>query len=138
MASHPICKARLSYQSGHSFDEDRQDKYIPPKKPYSLEAMLDDILEFAASTLIDHARLSLWMPTANDQEIELGAPTHDCLDIISVCVQPFNKCKILWGSYVLQSTRIEYSRITVSRVKTITYLSTNTRSRDQRSIRAKT
>ena len=84
--------------SGQSADKDRQDKYIPPKKPYSLEAMLDDILEFAASTLIDHARLSLWMPTANDEEIELGVPTHHCLDVISVCVQPFNKCKLLRGS----------------------------------------
>ena len=96
--------------SGQSFDQDRQDKYIPPKKPYSLEAMLDDILEFAALTLIDHARLSLWMPTANDEEIELGAPIHHCLDVVSVCVQPFNKCKLHWGPRGHQITR-KYSRI---------------------------
>ena len=78
-----------------SINDSRQDKYIPPKKPYSFEAMLDDILNFAASYLVDYARLSLWMPTANDEEVELGIPTHPCLDIVSICVQPFNKCKLL-------------------------------------------
>lgn len=74
-------------------DQFRQDKYIPPKKPYSFEAMLDDILEFASLFLVDNGRLSLWMPTANDEEIELAIPTHHCLEVVSVCVQPFNKCK---------------------------------------------
>ena len=72
--------------------------------------MLDDILEFAASTLIDYARLSLWMPTANDEEVELRVPIHHCLDVISVCVQPFNKCKLLWVSHGHQVTR-RYSYI---------------------------
>ena len=71
----------------------RHDKYIPPKKPYSFEAMLDDILDFAAISLVNDGRLSLWMPTANDEEIELGIPTHPCLEIVSVCVQAFNRCE---------------------------------------------
>ena len=69
-----------------------QDGYVPPKKPYSFEAMLDDILDFAASFLVDNGRLSLWMPTANDQEVELEIPQHPYLEIMSVCVQAFNKC----------------------------------------------
>ena len=73
-------------------DIGRQDKYIPPKKPYSFEAMLDDLLEFAASTLVDGGRLSFWMPTANDEDVVLGVPAHQCLDLVSVCVQTFNKC----------------------------------------------
>ena len=73
-------------------DIGRQDKYIPPKKPYSFEAMLDDLLEFAALTLVDGGRLSFWMPTANDEDVVLGVPAHQCLDLISVCVQTFNKC----------------------------------------------
>jgi tRNA (guanine10-N2)-methyltransferase len=32
------------------------------------------------------------MPTAND-EVELDIPLHSCLEIVSVCVQPFNKCE---------------------------------------------
>ena len=70
-----------------------QDKYIPPKKAYSFEAMLEDLLKFAAGSLVDHGRLSLWMPTANDEDVELGIPSHSCLELVSVCVQTFNKCK---------------------------------------------
>ena len=70
----------------------RQDKYIPPKKAYSFEAMLDDLLEFAARHLVDDGRLSLWMPTANDEDVELGIPAHPQLELVSVCVQTFNKC----------------------------------------------
>ena len=55
--------------------------------------MLDDILEFAAMSLIEDGRLSLWMPTANDEEVKLGIPSHPCLEVVSVCVQAFNKCK---------------------------------------------
>ena len=87
-----------SHLYGYSFDimpiadTGRQDKYIPPKKPYSFEAMLDDLLEFAAYTLVDGGRLSFWMPTANDEDVILGVPAHQCLDLVSVCVQTFNKC----------------------------------------------
>ena len=87
-----------SHLYGSSFDitpiadVSRQDKYIPPKKPYSFEAMLDDLLEFAALTLVDGGRLSFWMPTANDEDVVLGVPAHQCLDLVSVCVQTFNKC----------------------------------------------
>lgn len=70
----------------------RDPDYIPPKKPYSFLAMLDDILNFASDTLVDNGRLSFWMPTANDEDQEIGIPTHPCLDIVVVCVQTFNKC----------------------------------------------
>ena len=55
--------------------------------------MLDDILDFAASVLIDGGRLSMWMPTANDEDIEIAIPQHHCLKLVAVCVQEFNKCK---------------------------------------------
>lgn len=74
-----------------------QSHYIPPKKPYSFEAMLGDILEFAAMYLVDAGRLSLWMPTANDEEVELEIPMHPCLEIVSICVQAFNKCMFSSG-----------------------------------------
>lgn len=57
--------------------------------------MLDDILDFASETLVDDGRLSFWMPTANDEEQEIGVPTHPCLEIVVVCVQAFNRCKSL-------------------------------------------
>lgn len=68
--------------------------YIAPKKPYGFDAMLDDLLEFAARTLVQDGRLSFWMPTMND-ELELGIPTHPSLEIVSVCIQPFNKCTFI-------------------------------------------
>ena len=55
--------------------------------------MLDDILEFSATHLVNHGRLSLWMPTANDEDVQIAIPNHPCLELVSVCVQPFNKCK---------------------------------------------
>lgn len=77
----------LTGQTSH-----RSPDYVPPKKPYSFLAMLDDILAFAADTLVDHGRLSFWMPTANDEEQEIPVPTHPCLEVVVVCVQTFNKC----------------------------------------------
>lgn len=55
--------------------------------------MLDDILEFAACTLVAEGRLSLWMPTANEDDVELEIPRNPSLEMVSACVQPFNKCK---------------------------------------------
>ncbi|MCJ1387528.1 hypothetical protein MMC18_000371 [Xylographa bjoerkii] len=68
-----------------------QDKYIPPKRPYSFEALLFDILAFAANMLAENGRLGLWMPTANDEDIELAIPEHPALELVSTCVQPFHK-----------------------------------------------
>lgn len=69
--------------------------YVPPKKPYSFLAMLDDILHFASQTLVDDGRLSFWMPTANDENQEIATPSHPCLEVVSICSQVFNKCKAL-------------------------------------------
>jgi tRNA (guanine10-N2)-methyltransferase len=63
--------------------------------------MLDDILNFAAETLVDEGRLSFWMPTANDEEQEIPVPTHPYMEVVVVCTQPFNKCKS--SSYPLLS-----------------------------------
>lgn len=71
----------------------RNPDYVPPKKPYSFLAMLDDILTFASETVVDDGRLSFWMPTANDEEQEIPVPTHPCMEIVNVCVQVFNKCE---------------------------------------------
>ena len=57
--------------------------------------MLEDLLEFSALMLVDGGRLSLWMPTANDEDIVLAIRAHPCLCLVSVCVQTFNKCTSL-------------------------------------------
>ena len=81
--------------------------YIAPKRPYSFTAMLDDILSFAAATLVENGRLSFWMPVANKVEVDeepgdveegkgeeeqvIEIPTHRDLELVSCCVQQFGK-----------------------------------------------
>jgi len=65
--------------------------YIAPKRPYSFSLMLDNILEFAARTLVDDARLAFWMPTADEEDGEMSIPANPYLQLIHCCVQPFNK-----------------------------------------------
>ncbi|CBX92725.1 hypothetical protein IAQ61_005904 [Plenodomus lingam] len=88
-------------------DQYRQPGYIPPKKPYSFTALLDDILAFAATTLVEDGRISMWMPTANDEDIELIIPSHPCLELTSVCVQAFNK----WSRRLLTYRRLHDSEV---------------------------
>ncbi|KAK3306839.1 S-adenosyl-L-methionine-dependent methyltransferase [Chaetomium strumarium] len=76
--------------------------FIPPRKPYSFQAMLDNILQFSAQTLVDNGRLSFWMPTANDEDQEIPVPTHPYLEMVSVCTQPFNK----WSRRLITYRRI--------------------------------
>lgn len=44
--------------------------------------------------LVDNGRLSMWMPTANDEDVDLAIPVHPGLELVSVCVQQFNKCRL--------------------------------------------
>jgi tRNA G10 N-methylase Trm11 len=90
------CWSRYVGRRGGSADITwrRAPDYVPPKKPYSFLAMLDDILIFSSETLVDGGRLSFWMPTANDEEQEIAIPTHPCLELVSACVQPFYKCMV--------------------------------------------
>ncbi|PRT52519.1 tRNA (guanine(10)-N2)-methyltransferase [Wickerhamiella sorbophila] len=64
-------------------------EYIHPKRPYSLDLLLSDLLEFAAARLKVKGRLSFWMPLASDDP--LSAPTHAKLRIVSSIPQAFNK-----------------------------------------------
>ncbi|KAJ4143500.1 hypothetical protein NW765_000647 [Fusarium oxysporum] len=81
--------------------------YVPPKKPYSFLVMLDDILTFAAETLVDEGRLSFWMPTANDEDQEIPVPSHPYMGVVSVCTQPFNK----WSRRLITYRRLPDSQV---------------------------
>lgn len=65
--------------------------YIPTKKPYSLDLLLDDLLCYAADRLPIGGRLAFWMPTANDDNIQNVIPLHANLELKYNCVQQFNK-----------------------------------------------
>ncbi|KAL5000521.1 hypothetical protein BDV10DRAFT_192824 [Aspergillus recurvatus] len=68
----------------------RRPGYIPPKKPYGFEAMMNDILTFAARTLVTGGRLCMWMPTSGEEEGELSVPMQENLEVLSISIQPFN------------------------------------------------
>lgn len=80
----------------------RRPGFIAPKKAYSFDLMLDDILSFAVTTLIDGGRLSMWMPTANDEDIEHAIPQHQALKLVACCIQNFNK----WSRRLLTYVRL--------------------------------
>ncbi|AMD18616.1 HBL286Cp [Eremothecium sinecaudum] len=65
--------------------------YIPTKKPYSLDLLLDDLLRFSAARLPIGGRLAFWMPTANDDNVQTVVPMHPNLELKYNCVQQFNK-----------------------------------------------
>lgn len=79
--------------------------FIAPKRPYSFVRMLDDILEFAAGTLVDGGRLAFWMPSANEEEegVPIPVPQHEALSLLECCEQPFNK----WSRKLLVYERLE-------------------------------
>ena len=80
--------------------------YIAPKRPYSFNRLLDDILDFAARTLVDGGRLAFWMPTANENEQgdeqETAVPGHSSLELKHQCIQRFNK----WSRRLLVYERV--------------------------------
>lgn len=99
--------------------------YIAPKKPYSFERMLDDILDFAARTLVDGGRLAFWMPSANENEVTgeeevTVIPGHGLLELKHECVQRFNRWSRRLLVYervsgeVLEEVRNEVSGLAVS------------------------
>ena len=76
--------------------------FVPPKKPYSFSRMLEDILDFAARTLVDGGRLAFWMPCANDLDEDFPIPQHPQLPLQHSCIQSFNK----WSRRLLVYERI--------------------------------
>ena len=74
----------------------RHPDYVAPKKQYSFTAILVDLLSFAAAVLVPDGRLSFWMPTVDDVEETIDIPMHNKLELVSVSVQPFYNCEILF------------------------------------------
>ncbi|AOW28529.1 tRNA (guanine10-N2)-methyltransferase [Candida albicans SC5314] len=66
-------------------------EFIPPKKPYSLANLLEDLLQFASERLPVGGRLAFWMPTANDNFEETQIPQHERLELLHCLEQSFNQ-----------------------------------------------
>ncbi|CCH46666.1 tRNA guanosine-2'-O-methyltransferase TRM11 [Wickerhamomyces ciferrii] len=65
--------------------------YIPTKKPYELDSLLCDLLQFASERLPIGGRLAFWMPTSNDNFVPTIIPKHKNLELKYHLVQEFNK-----------------------------------------------
>ncbi|KAH3674501.1 hypothetical protein WICMUC_003339 [Wickerhamomyces mucosus] len=65
--------------------------YIPTKKPYELDSLLYDLLQFSSERLPIGGRLAFWMPTANDEYVPTLIPQHKNLELKYHLVQEFNK-----------------------------------------------
>ena len=92
--------------------------YVAPKKPYSFLQMLDDILSFAAETLVDGGRLAFWVPVANDADEEIELPAHSRLRLLHCCLQPFNKWSrrlLVYERQLNNAISTEANRMTKSR-----------------------
>ena len=83
-------------------EEYLKEGYVPPKRAYSLEKMLGDILAFSVSVLVVGGRVSLWMPAANEAEEVLALPKREGVVLESVCTQVFNK----WSRRLLTYRRV--------------------------------
>lgn len=82
--------------------------YVPPKRPYSFMRMLDDILAFAACTLVDDGRIAFWMPVANEgMDHGFPVPHNRHLELLHCCVQPFNK----WSRRLLVYRRLKTQEV---------------------------
>lgn len=58
----------------------------------------------------------MWMPTADDEEVELAIPMHANLEVVSVSVQPFSN----WARRLITYRRLpegEFSDVTLGRRK---------------------
>ncbi|KAF3165307.1 hypothetical protein TWF225_001255 [Orbilia oligospora] len=77
--------------------------FVPPKRPYSFDKMLNDIMNFASTHLVPNGRLCIWLPTADEDFNEFSVPAHRNLKLESICVQNFNK----WSRRLLTYTRYE-------------------------------
>ncbi|KAI5209656.1 tRNA guanosine-2'-O-methyltransferase [Aureobasidium subglaciale] len=81
--------------------------YIPPKKAYSFDAMMDDILDFGYNHMVDNARLSMWMPVANDEDMEIPIPSHPAMELVAMSVQQFNK----WARRLITYRRVPEAEV---------------------------
>ncbi|EED24268.1 RNA methylase family UPF0020 protein [Talaromyces stipitatus ATCC 10500] len=91
--------------------------YVPPKKPYGFVTLQHDILDFAARTLVVGGRIAMWMPTANDQDVELIIPTHPRLEITNVGVQQFSS----WSRRLLTYRKLAEGKVSAdSQIRSIT------------------
>lgn len=80
-----------------------KEDYIPPKKPYELADLADDLLDDAARLLLPGGRLAFWLPTVNEDYSAVDLPARDDMRLLSVSTQNFGR----WSRRLLTYERID-------------------------------
>lgn len=96
-----------------------QPDYHPPSKPYALDELLVDLMDFAAKMLVPKGRLVFWMPTMTDVEqddddenskgaiktaqIDLQLPPTKYFKLIAHSLQDFTN----WGRRLITLEKID-------------------------------
>ncbi|MCO5549712.1 hypothetical protein L7F22_003185 [Adiantum nelumboides] len=98
------------------YSHERSD-YHPPSKPYALDELLCDLMEFSAKMLVPKGRLVFWMPTMTDVEqedenaksgvttaqIDLQLPPTKHFKLIAHSLQDFTN----WGRRLITLEKID-------------------------------
>lgn len=72
--------------------EEHRHDHIAQTKPYSVSDVMADLLDVAARVLVMGGRLVYVIPSfAIDFNHEDDLPRHECLEMVSICFQPFTQ-----------------------------------------------
>lgn len=80
-----------------------RDGYIPPKKPYELSDLADDLLDYASEILLPAGRLVFWLPTVNEDYSAVDLPARSDMLLLANSTQNFGR----WSRRLLTYKRLE-------------------------------
>ncbi|CCG84082.1 protein of unknown function [Taphrina deformans PYCC 5710] len=84
-----------------------RENYIPPKRPYELSDLADDLLDYAAGLLVDHGRLVFWLPTVNEDYSPVDLPQRSDLRLLANSTQNFGR----WSRRLLTYTKVPLDQV---------------------------
>ncbi|CAO1624720.1 unnamed protein product [Sympodiomycopsis kandeliae] len=80
-----------------------QEDYIPPTRPYALNDLLYDLLQFSSILLKSGGRLVFWMPVMNEDSDATDIPTSKDFTLVACSVQDFGK----WARRLVTLQRVD-------------------------------
>ncbi|EFC48950.1 predicted protein [Naegleria gruberi] len=68
-----------------------KENYIAGTVPYDVKEMYDDLLEFAARSIVTKGRIVMWFFVNNDEYCEEILPSHRCFKLLYNSIDPLTK-----------------------------------------------
>lgn len=87
-----------------------RDNYVPPKKPYELSDLADDLLDYAAKILVDGGRLVFWLPTVNEDYSTVDLPQRSDMQLLANSTQNFGRWSRRLLTYAKKGQLVEPGR----------------------------